>query len=193
MYMIIENEDVIRIPPDMLGEDPEAVIKKLAFKKMEGHVKSFEKKDVPDPQERKFIIIAILDVKRDGYGRIIPGDGGVYQKITYRALVFHPEMQEVIEGNVVDIVNFGAFVRFGILDGLLHISQVMDDRFDIDLDGKRLIGKDSKKELKVNDRVRVRIVSLSINDENLRESRIGLTMRQPGLGKLEEDGKNEGS
>jgi len=96
-----------------------------------------------------------------------------------------------LEGNIVDIVNFGAFVRFSVLEGLLHISQVMDDRFDIDLDGKRLIGKDSKKELRVNDKVRVRIVSLSINDENLRDSRIGLTMRQPGLGKLEDIDKNE--
>jgi len=191
MYLIIENEDVLRIPPDMLGEDLDKVIRELAYNKMEGHVKSFEKKDVPDPQERKFIIIAILDVKRDGYGRIIPGDGGVYQKIIYKALVFHPEMQEVLEGNIVDIVNFGAFVRFSVLEGLLHISQVMDDRFDIDLDGKRLIGKDSKKELRVNDKVRVRIVSLSINDENLRDSRIGLTMRQPGLGKLEDIDKNE--
>ncbi|MDP8011842.1 MAG: DNA-directed RNA polymerase [Thermoplasmata archaeon] len=193
MYMIIENEDVIRIPPEMLGDDPEKVIKELALKKMEGRVKSFDKKDVPDPQERKFIIITILDIKREGDGRIIPGDGGVYQKVIYKALVFHPELQEIIEGDIVDIVNFGAFVRFGVLDGLLHISQVMDDRFDIDLDGKRLIGKDSKKELRVNDKVRVRIVSLSINDENLRESRIGLTMRQPGLGKLEDVDKNEGS
>ncbi|MGC8619064.1 MAG: DNA-directed RNA polymerase [Thermoplasmata archaeon] len=191
--MIIENEDVIRIPPEMLGDDPEKVIKELALKKMEGRVKSFDKKDVPDPQERKFIIITILDIKREGDGRIIPGDGGVYQKVIYKALVFHPELQEIIEGDIVDIVNFGAFVRFGVLDGLLHISQVMDDRFDIDLDGKRLIGKDSKKELRVNDKVRVRIVSLSINDENLRESRIGLTMRQPGLGKLEDVDKNEGS
>ncbi|MGC8662809.1 MAG: DNA-directed RNA polymerase [Thermoplasmata archaeon] len=191
--MIIETEDVIRIPPEMLGEDPDKVIKDLAFKKMEGKVKSFDKKEFPDPQERKFIIITILEIKRDGHGRIIPGDGGVYQKVIYKALVFHPELQEVIEGSIVDIVNFGAFVRFGVLDGLLHISQVMDDRFDIDVNGKRLVGKDTKKELKLNDKVRVRIVSLSINDENLRESRIGLTMRQQGLGKVEDIDKNEGS
>ncbi|MEL9999570.1 MAG: DNA-directed RNA polymerase [Thermoplasmata archaeon] len=190
--MLLDYEDVIRIPPTMLGENPDKIIKELTYQKLEGKVKSFDRSEVQDPQERKFIIIAILEVKRVGEGRIIPGDGGVYQKVEYRAIVYHPEMQEVVEGSVVDITNFGAFINFGVLDGLLHISQVMDDRFDIDLEGKRLIGKESKKELRVKDKVRVRIVSLSLNDENLSASRIGLTMRQSGLGKLE-DFKDEGN
>ena len=43
-----------------------------------------------------------------------------------------PRDNEIIIGKVVEILKFGAFVRFGPLDGLLHISQVMDDRVDID-------------------------------------------------------------
>ena len=61
----------------------------------------------------------------------------------------------------------------------------MDDRIDIDQDNGRLIGKDTKRDLKVGDSVRARIVALSINERNPRESKIGLTMRQPGLGKIE--------
>ncbi len=134
---------------------------------------------------KKYIIIAILSLERIGDGRIIPGDGGVYQRIKFEALTFKPELQEVIEGNIVEVKEFGAFVRFGALDGLLHISQIFDDRFDIDLENKRLIGKESKKDLRLNDRVRVRFVSLSLNEDNVRESKVGLTMRQPGLGKLD--------
>ena len=33
--------------------------------------------------------------------------------------------------------------------------------------------------------MRARIVALSLNERNPRESKIGLTMRQPGLGKIE--------
>ncbi len=33
--------------------------------------------------------------------------------------------------------------------------------------------------------MRARIVALSLNERSPRESKIGLTMRQPGLGKLE--------
>jgi DNA-directed RNA polymerase subunit E' len=36
-------------------------------------------------------------------------------------------MQEIVEGEVVERVEFGAFVEIGPLDGLLHISQITDE------------------------------------------------------------------
>ncbi|MGC8497756.1 MAG: DNA-directed RNA polymerase [Thermoplasmata archaeon] len=182
MYMVVEDEDVLRIPPEMLGGDIDQILFQLSREKLEGKVRLFED-DTKD--NKKFVIIAILSLERIGDGRIIPGDGGVYQKIKFEALTFKPELQEVIEGNIVEVKDFGAFVRFGALDGLLHISQIFDDRFDVDIENKRLIGKESKKDLRLNDRVRVRFVSLSLNEDNVRESKVGLTMRQPGLGKLD--------
>ncbi len=182
MYMVVDDEDVLRIPPEMLGGDIDQILFQLSREKLEGKVRLIEE-DTKD--NKKYIIIAILSLERIGDGRIIPGDGGVYQRIKFEALTFKPELQEVIEGNIVEVKEFGAFVRFGALDGLLHISQIFDDRFDIDLENKRLIGKESKKDLRLNDRVRVRFVSLSLNEDNVRESKVGLTMRQPGLGKLD--------
>jgi DNA-directed RNA polymerase subunit E' len=86
---------------------------------------------------------------------------------------------------VVEIRKFGAFVRFGPLDGLLHVSQIMDDRVNIDEHNQRLVGVETKRDLKVGYKVRGRIVSLSLSEISPRDSRIGLTMRQPGLGRLE--------
>src|SRR2546429_5103039 len=37
-----------------------------------------------------------------------------------------------------------------------HISQVMDDRVDVDEEGQRLIGKDTKRDLRIGDKVRTR-------------------------------------
>jgi DNA-directed RNA polymerase subunit E' len=91
----------------------------------------------------------------------------------------------VIEGSVCEILKFGAFVRFGPLDGLLHISQVMDDHIDVDVDNQRLIGKESRRDIRVNQDVRARIVTVSVNERNPRESKIGLTMRQSSLGRLD--------
>ena len=48
-----------------------------------------------------------------------------------------------------------------------------------------MIGKETKREMRVGDRLRSRIVTISLNEVSPRESKIGLTMRQPGLGKLE--------
>jgi DNA-directed RNA polymerase subunit E' len=83
------------------------------------------------------------------------------------------------------VTEYGAFVRFGPLDGLLHVSQIQDDHIDVDVGGQRLVGKETKRELRLEDHVRSRIVTISLNEVSPRESKIGLTMRQPGLGKLE--------
>ncbi len=185
MYLIVEQEDVIRIPPPMLAEDIDQVIDELAREKIEGSVYSFPREEVKDPAERKYIIVLILSLEKVDEGIIVPGDGAVYQKVRFKALAFHPELQEVVVGDVVDVLKFGAFIRFGPIDGLLHISQIMDDVIDIDLDNKRFIGRETKRSLRVKDKVMARVVALSINDANPRQSKIGLTMRQPGLGKFE--------
>jgi len=48
---------------------------------------------------------------------------------------------------------------------------------------KVLTGKESKRGLKVGDKCRARIIAVSFKD--LQNPKIGLTMRQTGLGKLE--------
>jgi len=180
MYFIVESEDMIRIPPPLLGEDYDKVVRELAYEKLEGRAGS-----LPDNPKDKYVILVVLEVEPVGDGVIVHGDGAVYQKVRYKALAYQPMLQEVVEGMVVDVLRFGAFIRFGPMDGLLHISQIMDDRIDVDEVNKRLVGKETKKSIKVGDKLRVRIVAVSLSDVNVRDSKIGLTMRQPGLGKLE--------
>lgn len=174
MYFTMTKEDTIRIPPERLGDDPDKTIEEIALSSLENRM-----------TRDGILTLLVTDFEKLGEGRIIHGDGGVYQQVRYNAVVFKPELQEVIEGSVCEVLKFGAFVRFGPLDGLIHISQIMDDKIDIDETGNRLIGKDSKKDLRLGDKVRARIVSISFNERNPRESRIGLTMRQVGLGKIE--------
>jgi len=100
-------------------------------------------------------------------------------------LVFRPKMQEIVEGAVVEIVEFGAFVEIGPLDGLLHISQITDEYISYDEKGAKLVTKDTGRTLGEGDKLRARIVAISLNERDPSDSKIGLTMRQPGLGKLE--------
>ena len=50
------------------------------------------------------------------------------------------------------------------------------------LGNARLICQESKRFIGVGDVVRVRVVTLSLNEREPRDSKIGLTMRQAGLG-----------
>ena len=183
MYMLTEVEKIVRIPPVELKEDIDKVIDNLTWETYEGRL-----------GEDKTFTVLIRNVRTVGPGRIVHGDGAVYQTVKFDQIVFKPRENEIIEGVVVEILKFGAFVRFGPLDGLLHISQVMDDRVDIDETNQRLVGKETGRYLAVGDVVKARVVSIDLNEQNPQDSKIGLTMRQPGLGKiewLEEDHKKK--
>ncbi len=182
MYIIEKKKDTIRIPPHRLSEDLDEVTKDIARETLEGLIDGKNK-----------LIIMAFNIERTGDGKVVHGDGGIFQKITFDALIFELEEHEVVLGYVCEVLKFGAFIRFGPLDGLLHISQIMNDKIDINIGNQRLRGKESDKELGLNDKIRTRIVTVSINRRSPRESKIGLTMRQQGLGKFEwlEDEKEE--
>jgi DNA-directed RNA polymerase subunit E' len=184
MYFIIETNETVRVPPEKLGEEYEPTAKSIAVKNVEGKIGVLDRELVRDSNDRKYINLLVLESELEGEGRIVHGDGGVYQEVKMKILAFQPMMQEVVEGDVADLKKFGAFVSIGPLEGLLHVSQVMDDRIEVDEDNKRMTGKDTKRDLKMGDLVRARIVALSLSDSKLEESKIGLTMRQNFLGKF---------
>ena len=65
---------------------------------------------------------------------------------------------------------------------MVHVSQSMDDFVSFSK-SKALQGKQSGKVLKVGDKVRARIIAISFKDP--KGPKLGLTMRQPYLGKQE--------
>lgn len=173
MYLLVEQKDTIQIPPDRLSENLDDVIEDIAKKNFEEKINN------------NMLTIIVKKVERIGEGKLIYGDSNLYVDIKYKSIAFKPELQEVVEGIITDVVEVGAFVNIGGLEGLVHISQIIDDKVVFDGGNRRLVCKKTKKDLKVGDRVRVRIVTLSLNLRIPKSSRIGLTMRQLGLGKLE--------
>lgn len=185
MFVMVEDEYIARIPPELLGDDYSRSVAQVTKESLEGKLLDVQSEEIEGKNIGKCLIISIVGVDMVGEGAIVHGDGGVYQSVKFKALGFYPEMHEIVEGVVVSVQNFGAFVRFSSFDGLLHISQIMDDRIDVDLANMRFIGKDTKRDLKVGDKVRVKIVALNLSSSSIRDSKIGLTMKQMGLGKLD--------
>ncbi len=169
MYYIITVEDRIRVPPEKLGMKVEDAVKEAIANKFEG---SF------DP--RIGVMLAVTDIENIGEGKIIPGDAGVFYQVRFKILTFKPELHEIVFGEVIDNTEFGAFVRIGPMDALVHISQLMDDFVSYDSKNSVFLGKQTKRTLKEKDKVRARIISVSLTGQQ----KIGLTMRQPGLGAL---------
>ncbi|HDN05836.1 DNA-directed RNA polymerase [Candidatus Bathyarchaeota archaeon] len=173
MFKLLNLEDTIRIPPETFGKPLEHVGYERVRAKYEGMV-----------DEELGYVIAVTNVKVSPVGKIIPGDGATYHKVSFSLLTFYPKIQEVVEGEVVEIADFGAFVRVGPIDALLHVSQLMDDFISYDEKQGVLMGKETKRKLTSGDRVRVRITAVSLGRAGS-SGKIGVTARQPFLGKLE--------
>jgi DNA-directed RNA polymerase subunit E' len=171
MYYKVRIEDTIRIMPDRFGEDLNEVVKQIVQETFEGTIR-----------KNHGIIVVADNIEPIGDGIVIHGDGAMYQKVQFEALTFQPEMQEVVDGIVCEIVEFGSFCHIGPIDALIHMSQMMNDYVQIDAESQVITGKEKKQRLQVGDPVRARIVAVSMNELSARESKIGLTMRQPALG-----------
>ncbi len=171
MYTIMKIEDTVRILPEKFGKDLDKVVEEIVQKTFEGTMR-----------KNHGVIVVADNIKAVGDGIIIHGDGAMYQHVSFDALMFRPDLQEVLDGIVCEIVEFGAFCHIGPLDALIHMSQIMNDYVEVDSESELIVGKEKKKTLKTGDAIRARIVAVSMNDLSARESKIGLTMRQPALG-----------
>ena len=171
MYKIVSKEDTIRIPAEYMRRGASLDQHRSAFA-----MTAFEERF---DEQNRFVLVT-SNHEAIGRGRIIHGDGAIYQKVKFDAVVFCMEDYEVVEGAVSEINEFGAFIRIGPMEALLHKSQIMEDMVDVTWEPA------SSKVARVASvwpsvHVRARIVSLS-PDTAIPPVKIGLTCKQPGLG-----------
>ena len=172
MYKRVTLRDTVEVPPEHLAEVTPDLVKKLLQDKLEGRV-----------DEDVGSVVSVIEVDDIGEGAVIPNEPGVYYEAEFDALTFDPQMQEVVDGEIVEVVNFGAFVGIGPVDGLLHVSQISDEYLAYDEENQQLASRDTNRTIGTGDSVRARIVTKSIDERNPRDSKIGLTAKQVGLGK----------
>ena len=170
MFSISTLVDVVRIPPTLFG----TALKKAAVNILKEKYESMINTDLG-------YIIMILDAKVEEMGKMIPGNGGTFHKVEFDALTFYPKLQEIVQGEIVDITDFGAFVRIGPTDALLHLSQVMDEYLKSDVKSGMIIANESGKTLRVGSTIRSRITAVSLG-KAATMGKIGITCRQPYLG-----------
>lgn len=114
-------EDTVRIPPYRFDDPLEEVAIQTLNDTYNGRL-----------DKKLGLLICVNEIEEIGEGRLIMGDGASYHNVVFNAIFFKPEQQEVIDGEVIEIAEFGAFVRIGPMDGLVHVSQVTDDYINYD-------------------------------------------------------------
>ena len=183
MFSVSTLSDVVRIPPSLFGTSA----KKAAINILKSKYESMVNPNLG-------YIIMILDANVDPMGKLIAGDGGTFHRVEFDALTFYPKLQEIVNGEIVDITDFGAFVRIGPTDALLHLSQIMDDYLKSDVASGVILANQSGRTLRVGSTIRTRITAVSLG-KAATMGKIGITCRQPFLGAdewIEEEIKKDG-
>ena len=157
MYKIVTKEDTIRIPAEYMrkGASLNDHIDRLSMTAFEGRF----------DDHNRFVLVT-----------------SIYQRVRFDAVLFCMDDYEVVEGAVSEVNEFGAFVRIGPMEALLHKSQIMEDQVEANVGAGMITGRQSNRSIGVGNSVRARIVSLSPDTSDPRRSKIGLTSKQPGLG-----------
>jgi len=173
LYYKYTIKDTISIPPSYFGEDLNKVATELLRQKYERTLD----KDMG-------IVLAVYNVRDISDGYLLPGDPSTHHNLTFDALTFKLEVEEVVVGEVSELVEFGCFVRVGPLEGLVHLSQITSDFISFDRKSGVLSSKNTGKVLKKGDVVYAKVSTISWKS-NIKDTKIALTMRPEGLGKEE--------
>jgi DNA-directed RNA polymerase subunit E' len=173
MFAKVRMSDVVRIPPNRLTNS----LKDTAIGILKEKYESMISPDLG-------YVIMIIDANASSVGKLVAGDGATYHRVTFEALTFYPKLQEVVEGEIVEITEFGAFVRIGPTDALLHLSQIADDYLKSDVKQGVIIANQSARSLKIGSRIRARVTAVSLG-KGAAMGKIGITCRQPFLGATE--------
>jgi DNA-directed RNA polymerase subunit E' len=171
MYYLTTIKDKIRVPPKYFGGDLKQAILKITQEEYEGVI-----------DDNLGVVIAITNVKEVGEGHVVPGDGSAYFETELEVINYKPFLHEAVRGEVTESTEFGVFLRIGPIEGLVHVSQIMDDFINYDAKLPGFVGKKTNKKLTVGDDVLAKVVTISLKG-TISNSKIGLTMRQPYLGK----------
>jgi len=171
MFKILEIKEVINLEPKFLGKNIENSILEYLKEKYEGFI-----------SRETGIILKILKIKNKSEGVVVPLTSNIQYEVIFEALCYIPEINEIVFGKIVDANKNFAIARFYCFDGLIHISQIMDDYITFNEKQKSFSGKNTKRTLKVDDKIIAKIISITYEQNTIK---IGLTMRQPGLGNIQ--------
>ncbi|HEY6668738.1 MAG TPA: DNA-directed RNA polymerase [Candidatus Nitrosopolaris sp.] len=173
MFAIVHMSDVVRIPPSRLTNSLHDTAIAILKEKYESMIS-------PDLG----YVVMITEASANSIGKLVAGDGATYHKVIFQALTFYPRLQEIVEGEVVEITDFGAFVRIGPTDALLHLSQITDDYLKSDVKQGVILANQTSRSLKIGSKIRARVTAVSLG-KGAGMGKIGITCRQPFLGAVD--------
>lgn len=98
-------------------------------------------------------------------------------------------VDEVYDGVIASVTNFGFFVRLDelFIDGLVHVSTLENDYYNLDVGRSRLIGENSGFVYRLGDKVKVKVLAVNPEERKIDFSLIGSDNKPRRQGKTAKD------
>lgn len=173
MYYVHTLQDTFKMAPEFFDRDIEDVATMVLKRKYEGAI-----------DKKLGVVVSVFNIRNIGDGAILPGDPATHHQVEFDMLTYMPYVDEVVAGEVTELAEFGAFVRIGPIEGLVHVSQITNDFLTFDKKVPAFVSKRSGRSLKKGDSVLAKISTVSMKN-TVKDSKIALTMKPEGLGKAE--------
>ncbi len=173
MYYVLTCKDRVRLPAQYFSMKLEDALTQILREKYERRI-----------DREAGVVLAVWNSKAQGDGIVIPSDNAAYYDVQFEVLAYQPQVNEIVESEAAELVEFGTFLALGPMEGLVHLSQIANDFLTYNKKTVSFTGRESKKSLKKGDHVYAKISTVSMKG-SIPETKIGLTMRPDGLGKEE--------
>ncbi len=173
MYYMHSVKDTFKMPPEYFNKDIKEVAIEILKRKYEGTI-----------DKNLGVIVSVFNIRNVSDGIIYAGDPSLHHDVEFDILTYMPYVEEVVAGEVTELAEFGAFIRIGPIDGLVHVSQITNDFLSFDRKLPAFVSRRSGKSLKKGDVVFAKISTISMKN-SVKDSKIALTMKPDGLGKQE--------
>ncbi|OYT43678.1 MAG: DNA-directed RNA polymerase [Candidatus Aenigmarchaeota archaeon ex4484_56] len=168
MFYLLDIHEKVGVEVQKMGSD---IKESLKEKLEEIHIK-----------ENNGVFLGVEEIKKvSEEGDILPEEPYIFFDVEYTALFFQPLQNEIVEGIVSDVAEFGPFVKIGPIDALVHISQITKEKMVYNPKQDVITNKNGKLVIQKNDIVRAMVVSSSISQERVK---VSLSMKGEGLGPL---------
>ena len=92
------------------------------------------------------------------------------------ALYLRDRVGEVFDGRISGVVAFGFFVELAevFADGLVHISELVDDYYEYDEQRHRLVGERTGRIWRLGDRIKVKLVRVNMESFQIEVAPVGV-------------------
>ncbi len=157
MFYLLDVQAKTSLSPEQL--DPNKNADELLLKTLRQSLEGVVLEDIG-------LVVAVISCRVKGEGLIPPRSPDIFFNTEIELVCFRPLEGEILEGEIVNVTETGAFVNIGSLDGFWPRNRISNKRLRFNVKRGTLEDRDSEVVVKRKDKVRVEVNTVEIRTPN---------------------------